>query len=213
MNWLSLLELFWIWIMKEYLSALSPNELKNVKAILGIPCSLISKGQNTGCATVCDHTLSSELVPLLRNVIALPLTHWKNISRSISSYLGQALWCLISNFGYNVAFTWAIRNTLVKCCRTSLWKGQNKYRCFCGCVHLFFVLENCTCKTQNYTNALISYFLCRISIHKRHKHIISSCLFESRRSLRRKDFEQKDSNTWCSFKNSTKISFHPWKKQ
>lgn len=71
--------------MKECLSALFLNEAENVKAVSGIPCSLISKGQNRRCATACDHTLSSELVPLLRNVIALLLTHEKKISRSASS--------------------------------------------------------------------------------------------------------------------------------
>lgn len=71
--------------MKECLSALFLNELENVKAILGVPSSLISKGQNAGCATAYDHMLSSEFVPLLRNVIAMPLSHWKKISRSVSS--------------------------------------------------------------------------------------------------------------------------------
>ena len=82
-NGLSLLKLSWTWIMQEYLSSLFLNELENVKATSQLPCSLISKGQNPWCATVCDLTLYSELVLLLRSIIALSLTHWKTISRSI----------------------------------------------------------------------------------------------------------------------------------
>lgn len=79
-----LLLLSWTGIMQEYLSSLFLNELENVKAVSPLPCSLISKGQNPWCATACDCTLYSELVPLLRSIIALSLTHWKTISGSAS---------------------------------------------------------------------------------------------------------------------------------
>lgn len=81
---LSLLKLPWAWIMQEYLLSLFLNELENVKAISRLPCSLISKGQNPWCATARDRTLYSELVLLLRSIIALSLTHWKTISGSVS---------------------------------------------------------------------------------------------------------------------------------
>lgn len=81
---LSLLKLSWTWIMQEYFSSLFLNELENVKAVSWLPCPLISKGQNPWCATACDYTLYSELIPLLRSVIALSPTHWKTISRNVS---------------------------------------------------------------------------------------------------------------------------------
>lgn len=81
---LSLLKFPWTWIMQEYLLSLFLNELENVKAISQLPCSLISKGQNPWCATARDRTLYSELILLLRSIIALSLTHWKTISGSVS---------------------------------------------------------------------------------------------------------------------------------